>query len=138
MDAERWRRIKEAFQDTFERAPTERAAALEAACGADASIREAVERLLRAHDAAGDYLEQPPPGLEAAPALHGGPEDGAGPAPARIGPFRIERELGRGGMGAVYLAERDDPGLRRMVAIKVVRRGMQTEAVLRRFHNERR
>jgi serine/threonine protein kinase len=54
--------------------------------------------------------------------------------PTRIGQYRVIRELGRGGMGAVYLAERDDPGLRKTVAIKVVRR--DSHFMLRRFRTE--
>ena len=61
----------------------------------------------------------------------------AAAAPARIGDYRIVRELGQGGMGTVYLAERDEPGFRRTVAIKVVRPGMETGFVLRRFQTER-
>jgi non-specific serine/threonine protein kinase/serine/threonine-protein kinase len=135
MDAERWERIKAVFQETFEREPAERAAAVDRACGGDATLREAVERLLRAHADAAGFLERLP-GLKVAATVASGLDEG-GPAPARIGPYRIERELGRGGMGTVYLAERDEPGLHKTVAIKVVRRGMDTEFVLRRFRTER-
>jgi serine/threonine protein kinase/Tol biopolymer transport system component len=55
----------------------------------------------------------------------------------RVGAYRIIGEVGRGGMGAVYLAERDDSEFRRRVAIKVVKRGMDTDSILRRFRNER-
>jgi len=98
-------------------------------------LREAVERLLQAHASSADFMGTSPfeVGLPGLP-----PSDTAEtPVPTRIGPYRIERELGRGGMGNVYLAERDEPGLRKMVAIKVVRRGMDTEVVLRRFRTER-
>jgi len=69
-------------------------------------------------------------------------DDGSGaaalvPLPERIGHYRVRRELGRGGMGTVYLAERDEPGLRKTVAVKVVSRGMDSAFVLRRFRTER-
>src|ERR1051325_11590529 len=54
-----------------------------------------------------------------------------------IGPYRVVRRIGEGGMGAVYLAERDDAEFKRQVAIKLIKRGMDTEFVLRRFRNER-
>ena len=61
----------------------------------------------------------------------------AAAAPARVGPYRLVRELGRGGMGAVFLAERDDDEYRAKVAIKLVRPGMDTEFILARFRRER-
>ena len=97
-------------------------------------MRAAVERLLQAHALSADFLGTSlfAPGVAPADL-----ELTEVPVPSRVGPYRIERELGRGGMGTVYLAERDEPGLRKTVAIKVVRRGMDTEVVLRRFRTER-
>jgi eukaryotic-like serine/threonine-protein kinase len=133
MDGEHWNHIKAIFQAAMEREPIERDAMLSAACAADAGIRDAVERLLAAHANAGDFLD----------AAHGipltdltAPADAmeAAAAPERIGPYRIVRELGRGGMGTVYLAERDDPGLRKMVALKVVH--ASSRLFVRRFRIE--
>ena len=56
---------------------------------------------------------------------------------SNIGPYKIIRRIGQGGMGAVYLAERDDDQFKKQVAIKLIRRGMDTDFVLRRFRNER-
>jgi len=58
-------------------------------------------------------------------------------APQRVGPYRIVGELGKGGMGTVYLAERDDEEYHTKVAIKLVRRGMDTDLILHRFYRER-
>ena len=55
----------------------------------------------------------------------------------RIGPYRIDRELGRGGMGTVYLAVRGDDQFQKRVALKVLKRGMDTDAIVQRFRNER-
>src|ERR671932_1486707 len=55
----------------------------------------------------------------------------------RVGSYRIVREVGRGGMGAVYLAERVDSAFHKRVAVKVVKRGMDTDFILRRFRHER-
>jgi non-specific serine/threonine protein kinase/serine/threonine-protein kinase len=137
LDAAGWRRVKAVFQEAFERPPAEQAAIVDAACAGDPDLREAVLRLLRAHARAQGALD-------AAPLLDGtatGPVEeraaSAPPPPARIGPYRVVRVLGRGGMGTVYLAERDEPGLRKTVAVKVVRHGMGTDFVLRRFRTER-
>ena len=63
---------------------------------------------------------------------------GAGtPIEARIGPYRLVRELGQGGMGTVYLAVRDDDVFSKRVALKILKRGMDTDAIVRRFRTER-
>lgn len=54
-----------------------------------------------------------------------------------VGPYRLVRKLGRGGMGQVYLAVRDDEAFKRYVAVKVIRKGMDTEDILKRFRVER-
>ena len=133
MDAERWARIKSAYQEAVESEPAARAAVVAAACGSDSAMRAAVEQLLAAHARVGDFLgaerrfspaDLPPP-LDA---------EAFAAVPARIGPYRIARELGRGGMGTVFLAERDDPGLRKTVALKVVH--YASPYVVQRFRSE--
>jgi len=132
-DPARWERVKEIFQAVFDRLPNEREAFLRQACGGDVQLEGEVERLLQAHGRAEGFLAQPAGNLrEPFP-----PEEDDTTRPAKIGPYRILRTLGSGGMGTVYLAERDEPGLHRTVAIKLVRHGMEAEFVLRRFHTER-
>ena len=133
MDAERWDRVKTIFQDAMEREPAERDALVSAACATDADLRAAVERLLAAHAHAGRFLDSAHGILlEDLPAPAGAIDEET--PPERIGPYRIVRELGHGGMGTVYLAERDDPGLRKMVALKVVHAA--SRVIVRRFRTE--
>src|SRR5690606_9735888 len=97
------------FEAALDVAEAERGAWLERACGGDAALRREVEELLAAHALSRGILDARAP---------------AGPPPPgvrRIGPYRVHRELGRGGMGVVYLAERDDVQFRRLVAIQLVR-----------------
>jgi serine/threonine protein kinase/tetratricopeptide (TPR) repeat protein len=114
----------------------ERAAWLDERCGDDAELRREVAALLAAHARAGGILDQQLPPL--ARALAGRV---SGPMPVvedrRIGPYRVLRELGRGGMGVVYLAERSDGEFRRQVAIKLLRASPDAEELHRRFLAER-
>src|SRR5437588_10733823 len=93
--------------------PAERAAYLDATCGQDADLRAIVDNLLKSHDEAHSFLEQPL--FEAAATIgQPGPEEKVG---ATIGPYRLLQRLGEGGMGSVYLAEQEHP-MRRRVALK--------------------
>ncbi len=137
MDAARLEQVRVVFEDVSEREPAERAAHLDAVCGGDDELRGAVLTLLRAHDRAAGFLDpQRDPDLRALVA-EAFDEAEPAPLPSSIGPYRVVRELGRGGMGTVYLAERDDPGLRKTVAVKVVRPSVDPRFVLRRFRLER-
>ncbi|MEO8369152.1 MAG: serine/threonine-protein kinase [Candidatus Solibacter sp.] len=117
MTPDRWEQIKQILGDALELNRKERAAFLERACGDDADLRKNVETLLSG-DELGTFLN-----------LDREPE--------RLGPWRIVREVGRGGMGIVYLAERDDGQFEQRAAVKVIKRGMDTDAVLQRFYAER-
>lgn len=133
--AEKFRRADAVFDAALDIDPEKRAAFVEHACGADAALRADVDRLLRAHDRVDDFLMEPL--LDALSSERGG-EAGV-PPPARMGVYRIERELGRGGMGVVYLAERDDEPNRDAsprvpVALKAVRTGsLGAGSMVRRF-----
>jgi non-specific serine/threonine protein kinase/serine/threonine-protein kinase len=136
MDATLSDRVKVVFQEAIDRPPAEQAAVLDRACAGDAELRQAVERLLRAHAAGAGVVDA---GLldEVDPTVAADDAPTVQLTPSRIGPYRVVRPLGRGGMGTVYLAERDEPGLRKTVAVKVVRHGMGSDFVLRRFRTER-
>src|SRR5436190_1256765 len=122
MSPERWQQVEEVFQTALDHAPDERARFLAAACADDAELRGEVEALLAQYEAAGDFLDAPAvesDGLRAAAELARGNGDGDPLIGRRVGAYRIEREIGRGGMGAVYLAQRADNAFQRRVAIKV-------------------
>ncbi|MGH7469943.1 MAG: serine/threonine protein kinase, partial [Longimicrobiales bacterium] len=131
MNAERWQRIESILARALETTGTARMRLVLAECGDDVELRRDIESLLAEHERAPDYLETPPLWLS-------GPEDDAADAlPERIGDYRIIRRIGRGGMGQVYLAEREAHDFRQQVALKVIRRGMDTADLLARFRLER-
>ena len=137
MTAERWRRVTEVFDSLIDVPIAERAAALEQLCGTEPIVRAEVEALLEASDHAGQFMNEPARDY-VAPIL--GAASAAvldEPIPVRIGPFRIECEIGHGGMGTVYLAERDDDQFRHRVALKVARSAFADSHTARRFLDER-
>lgn len=124
MDPNRWKAISELAAVAAETAPGERAALL----AAKPELRAEVESLLRFHD------EEPGP-LDQLPGRWKGEDGYAG---RRIGPYRVIREIGSGGMGVVLLAEREDPELEQQVAIKLARISLQSGFYRERFLEERR
>ncbi|MPZ16321.1 MAG: protein kinase [Luteitalea sp.] len=120
---EEWRRINELFHAVLARPRTERAAFLEGACADAPALRREIEALVTAHETDPDFLEQ---GLDPLDLLARGALSSIGPsvdaqplsAGSRLGRYAIEEELGRGGMGIVYLAR--DTELNRSVAIKLL------------------
>lgn len=139
MTSETWQQLKSIFQAVLELKPDERAAVVTKACAGDAGLRNRVDQLLASHDESGDFLASPAfvdAGLVATREY----AEGAGAQTRvgeRIGPYEIIREIGHGGMGTVFLAVRADDQYRKEVAIKLVNRGMDTDAILRRFVMER-
>jgi serine/threonine protein kinase/Flp pilus assembly protein TadD len=134
MTAEQWEKIKELFEAALERDGSQRAAFLDGACASDPSLRAEIEALIASHEQAGSFMAEP--ALEPGTKLFA--DDGAESLVGRrIGPYKILREIGQGGMGTVYLAARADDEYQKQVAIKIVKRGMDTEAIIRRFRNER-
>src|SRR6266705_1621918 len=131
---ERWKRVEAVFEQALELPQDQRAAFLQENCNSDAEVRREVESLLNSHERAGNFIDQPSLFFADDTLRDNGSTLQAGEL---IGSYRIVRELGRGGMGAVYLAERADEQYKKRVAIKLIKRGMDTDAVLRHFRNER-
>lgn len=129
-------RVKALFLAAVECAPTERKAYLDAQCADDSGIRAEVERYLAEHDTheADSFLDPLPVDAAAASFDTNGKDPRIG---TKIGPYKIEQRIGAGGMGVVYRAARVDD-FEQTVAIKIVKRGMDTDEVLRRFKNEMR
>ena len=121
-----WERIKELFEAALQREPSERAGFLRYACGDDSSLQAELDSLLSAH-AQSDSLSESPFPIELL--------QGAEPYKF-IGPYRLIKKLGEGGMGQVWLAEQTEP-LHRQVALKLIRAGMYDNALLHRFQSER-
>ncbi len=133
-------RVREIFSAAVQMETSRRAAFLDEACGADAALRARLESLLSHHDRAGSFLEEPALGADFRLEKPATLEDESPPHDRgdRIGPFEIEGLIGAGGMARVYLARHADPEISKRAAIKVIRPGMDTEAVVGRFRIERR
>ena len=133
-------REKAVFCEALEIAdPAQRRLFLDQACGADKALREQVEKLLALSQGAGDFFKDCAPALEpeaadaaqvlsdAEPALEPDLPEGKS-----IGPYKLLQKLGEGGYGIVYMAEQEQP-IRRRVALKIIKLGMDTRNVIARF-----
>src|SRR4051812_11020483 len=129
-----FQRVKDLFLAAAEKiGPREREEYLGEACGGDAALRRRVEALLHRHEQAAGFLEGP--AVAAAPRPD--PGDGAAEAAGtRVGPYQLLDQIGEGGMGTVWLAEQQEP-VRRKVALKVIKPGMDSRQVVARFEQER-
>ena len=129
MTPDRWQRVQEVLAEAAGLEAPKREAFLDEACRGDPELRKEVDSLLSSLQAASaGFLESP--------AIPEGAAAGE-PARPRVGPYRVIRLLGTGGMGLVYLAVRADEQYEKHVAIKIVKRGTDTDFVLRRFRQER-
>src|SRR5438552_5151492 len=121
------------FVEALEKAnPADRLAFLDQACGGDTALRQRVERLLERHQQAGSFLEAPAYGVGATVDVPP-PSEALG---TMIGPYKLLQQIGEGGMGTVFMAEQTQP-VRRKVALKVIKAGMDTRQVIARFEAER-
>ncbi|MBI2687406.1 MAG: protein kinase [Acidobacteria bacterium] len=123
MSPETWRRVKVLVAECLEMEKEERTAHLNRVCGEDSELRAEAESLLAFHAEAGEFLEKPAVSL---------PDGGM-----RLGPWQLEAEVGHGGMGRIYRASRADGLYEQNAAVKVLRRGMDTDLILRHFQAER-
>jgi len=126
-------RTEEVFSAALQRKPgAERAAYLDGICAGDPVLRERVEALLGANEAAGDFLKQAV--LTGEPTLDG---SGLVESPGCVvGRYKLLERIGEGGMAVVYMAEQQEP-IRRKVALKIIKLGMDTRQVIARFEAER-
>ena len=148
MSPEQWKKIEDVFDAVADLPVNQREKALLEASGGDESIRREVEKLLASLDSAPDFIESPvwtdsavlntsakkelSDSLEPFGSLERDNYLGR-----QIGAFRLTREIGRGGMGAVYLGERADGEFQQNVAIKLIKRGMDSDFIIKRFRHER-
>lgn len=141
LTQDRWFQIDSLFQEVLEQSPETRYRYLSDACGEDTDLRNHIEKLLQVHEEAGQVLGDSVDSF-AAPLIPGllseveetGQQDQT--IGSQIGPYEIKEIIGQGGMGTVYLAEKKDAPYGKKAALKLVRRGMDSKDILKRFHNE--
>jgi len=135
LTPERWAQIRQIFEGALERPDVDRSAYLRVVCARDDELRREVESLLESHDSAGDFLDKPAANMSGIThtLISSGVELPEYPPGYRVGPYELQKCIGRGGMGSVWLATRFDNEFKKRVAIKLVKRGMDTQEILRRF-----
>src|SRR5689334_13444180 len=121
------------FTEAIQLPSEDRMAFLDQACAGDENLRRRVQALLRFNDDAGDFLESPPTGSiqEVRAKVTAGEKPGD-----RIDRYRLLQQIGEGGCGIVFMAEQERP-VRRRVALKIIKPGMDTKSVIARFEAER-
>ena len=128
--------VKQVFQEALERPGSERVSFVDAACEGDSEARDRVVALLGAYDDADGFLASPTLPPEAVRGAGVGVNGSGGFVGTRIGPYKLLQVIGEGGFGVVYMAEQEEP-IRRRVALKLVKLGMDTKEVIARFEAER-
>ena len=133
LTPENWKRLEALLDQVVDMPVEQRAAWLDEACSGDGELRAQIDELLRQEGSggSGELIEPVSPLAAGALSFEGRA------IPARLGPYELIEQIGRGGMGAVYKARRVDAEYRSTVAIKLVRPGMDSDFVLSRFRRER-
>ncbi|MEP6947097.1 MAG: serine/threonine-protein kinase [Acidobacteriota bacterium] len=131
MTDRNWQNVKELFIAVLEKDPAERTEFLKNVCNGDGITYAEVESLLASHSAAEDFIETP--AFQVKEVF----DDNSGRIHQRFGAYTIKQEIGVGGMGAVFLARRDDGEFDQLVALKIVRQSIAESHVIERFKNER-
>ena len=131
-------RIQQLFGDALELQAQDRTEFLSEACAGNAELLDEIESLLKSDEPQSPFLQTPAFEISASEiAAQVLESEEASAVDKLVGAYRIVREIGRGGMGTVYLADRIDGQFQKQVAIKLLRRGLENESVVRRFQNER-
>lgn len=132
VDGDRWQRINRAFFAAMDAAPEQRSAMLNQLCGDEPSLLQEVAALIHAHHQAGAFLQTPITGIYDQPRESSALQEGT-----KFGAYRVLRKIEHGGMGEIYLAERCDDQYQKQVAIKIVKRGLNSAWSLRQLRGER-
>jgi len=119
------------FGEAIELSSEDRSEYIQKACAGNEQLLARVERLIKAHGQAGSFMDSP--AITRVSAFDQPPKDAIG---LRIGPYKLLQEIGEGGMGTVYMAEQQQP-VRRRVALKLIKPGMDSKHVIARFEAER-
>ena len=134
MTPEQWDKINRLYHSAAEITDGSRDVFLKVACDGDDALLQELNSLLASHERAGTFIEQP---VSATGIEWEEVEDSSYAVGRRIGSYEIRRLIDTGGMGSVYLALRADDQYHKQVAVKVIKRGMDTDFILRRFRHER-
>ncbi|MCC7309360.1 MAG: protein kinase [Acidobacteria bacterium] len=149
MSPERWQKIEAVFQAAVDLPKHQRSSFVRTECGTDDRLRLEIERLLASDESADEFIESPVwtdssflntnAKREISDSVENSfnGDDRDNYLGRMIGAYRLTAEVGRGGMGAVYLAERADGEFDQRVAIKLIKRGMDSDFIIRRFRHER-
>jgi serine/threonine protein kinase/Tol biopolymer transport system component/tetratricopeptide (TPR) repeat protein len=133
-----WPRVRALFESALELEDEDRDLFLQNECGLNQELRQEVQALLDGYDQTGDFLETPLLSVKSLLQTDSlTPAEDYRQTGTRIGAYRLEQEIGRGGMGAVYLASRADSEFDKRVAIKLIRDGLENAQAIRRFRHER-